>query len=486
MVLPKNKTFFVLFLIFCLLPLFSEILAQTTVRIMSYNLNDYATSSSRDADFISVISPIDPDIFVAIELTSSIGATNFRTNVLNQTGNGTYSLGTFLSNPENSADNNAIYFKSSEFSLINQSMIIPHNSYGNHPTYRFTLQHTSTGEQIVIFGVHLTSTSSGQRTTEVNIIRGITDNFSSSIYFIAAGDFNFGGGTEQAFRNLLNTSNNGYFIDPMGFTGSSNWTQKKYFSHNSSSLSSRYDFILNSQSVVNVGGIKYNNNTFNIGGNDGSSNPSVPSEYQDASDHLPVYADYSFGDPLPVELILFSGVLDEDRIELNWRTETEVNNYGFNIERSLSSQKTNWEVIEFVQGYGNSNSTKDYYYIDSDIQRSGTYYYRLKQIDNDGSFEYSDIINVDVSIPGSYYLSQNYPNPFNPETRIDFTISEKQQVSLRVYNTLGELVSEIVNEQREAGNYSEIFNASDLPSGVYIYSLQTPGFVENMKLTVLK
>ena len=486
MVLSRNKTVFVLFSILVFVFISMESLAQVQVRIMSYNLNDYSSSSSRDDDFIDVISPIDPDIFVGIELTSSSKASNFRTNVLNQTNNGTYSLGSFLYNPEDPLDNNAIYYKSSQFTLISQTMIISHNYYGNHPTYRFTLEHNSTGEQIVIFGVHLTSSYAGQRNTEVNIIRNITDNYSSSVYFIAAGDFNLGGGTEQAFRKLLNTSNDGYFIDPLGFTGSNNWTQKKYFTHNSNSLSSRYDLILNSQSVINSGGVKYINNSFVIGGNDGSSNPYVPSEYRNASDHLPVYADYLFGDPLPVELTQFTGIKNEDEVELTWRTETEVNNYGFNIERSLSSPEITWETIGFVNGNGNSNSPRDYRYNDTNLKQSGNYQYRLKQIDNDGTSEYSNIIEVDISLPGTYYLSQNYPNPFNPETRIDFTIPERQMVSLRIYNTLGELVTELVNEQREAGNYTETFNASNLPSGVYIYRLQTSEFAENKKLTLLK
>jgi len=463
-----------------------DVLAQVTVRIMSYNLNDYASDNSRDSYFISVISTINPDIFVGIELTSSTRASNFRTNVLNQTGHGTYSMGTFLVNPENSSDNNAIYYKSSAFSVISQSMIIPSNSYGNHPTYRFVLQHTSTGEQIVIFGTHLssgsTSSDRNQRTAEVNIIRGITDAYSSGIYFIAAGDFNLGSGTEQAFKKLLNSTNTGYFIDPFGFTGFSDWSQDKYYTHASNSLSNRYDLILNSQSVVDAGGIKYQNNTFTIGGNDGIHNP--PSSYQNASDHLPVYADYTFADALPVELSMFSSVLNGNQVDLRWTTETEVNNYGFNVERSVENNE--WTTIAFVDGNGNSNSPKYYYYPDKDIYRSGNYSYRLKQIDNDGTFKYSGIVNLNVTIPGKYYLSQNYPNPFNPETRIDFTLPEKQFVSLKVYNTLGELVKTLVNEQREPGNYSEVFNAANLPSGVYIYRLETENFSENKKLTLLK
>ena len=146
---------------------------------------------------------------------------------------------------------------------------------------------------------------------------------------------------------------------------------------------------------------------------------------------------------------------------------------------------TGWEKIGFVQGNGNSNSPKDYSYLDNEV-KSGNYTYRLKQIDNDGQFEYSDIITVDLGLPDNYFLSQNYPNPFNPTTRIDFSLPEKQMVSLRVYNLLGELVSELVNEEREAGNYSINFDASNLPSGIYFYSISSGNFNITKKMSLLK
>ncbi|MCH8034827.1 MAG: hypothetical protein IH950_13855 [Bacteroidetes bacterium] len=157
--------------------------------------------------------------------------------------------------------------------------------------------------------------------------------------------------------------------------------------------------------------------------------------------------------PFPVELSLFNAFLIEDKVALNWRTETEINNYGFEIERAIDIND-NWITIAFVDGNGNSNSTKYYDYLDYDINKAGKYYYRLKQIDNDGTFEYSDVITVQVTTPNMFYLGQNYPNPFNPTTRIVFSLPERQMVSLRVYNTLGKLVSELVDEIREPGSYS--------------------------------
>ncbi|MCZ6702595.1 MAG: T9SS type A sorting domain-containing protein, partial [Ignavibacteria bacterium] len=195
--------------------------------------------------------------------------------------------------------------------------------------------------------------------------------------------------------------------------------------------------------------------------------------------------DYAFPDlPLPVELAYFTGILNGNKVELRWRTETEVNNYGFEIERS--TKDTDWIFIGFVEGNGNSNSPKQYSFNDNDIILSGEYYYRLKQIDNDGTYEYSDVVTIEVDAPNNFYLSQNYPNPFNPETRIDFKIPLKQLVTIRVYNTLGEQVAELVNEVKEAGSYAVTFYGTNLSSGVYIYRLQTSSFATNMKMILLK
>jgi len=200
---------------------------------------------------------------------------------------------------------------------------------------------------------------------------------------------------------------------------------------------------------------------------------------------------------LPVELTSFTAKVIGGKVNLNWSTATEVNNFGFEIERSLSSHSSSlnghslpntWEVVGFVSGAGNSNSVKEYSYTDLslNLDLNLNLRYRLKQIDNDGSFAYSKEVEVLNSKPSTYQLSQNFPNPFNPSTVISYQLPVSSQVSLKVYDVLGNEVASLVNLQQEAGSYNVTLDASTLASGTYIYRLIAGDFVSTKKLVVLK
>jgi photosystem II stability/assembly factor-like uncharacterized protein len=188
-------------------------------------------------------------------------------------------------------------------------------------------------------------------------------------------------------------------------------------------------------------------------------------------------------DYVPVELTGFAAIVYGNDVQLNWTTKSELNNSGFEILRSV--ENNNWENIAFVPGFGTASEPKTYYFTDAEL-KSGFYSYRLKQIDFDGSFEYSDIVNVFVSSPIGYSLEQNYPNPFNPNTLIKFSISNEVQVSLSVFNILGEKVKELKNEIMKPGYYEVEFNASSLASGVYSYRIKAGDFVETKKMVLLR
>ena len=192
--------------------------------------------------------------------------------------------------------------------------------------------------------------------------------------------------------------------------------------------------------------------------------------------------------PLPVELSTFTAKQDGEKVMLSWQTKTEVNNYGFEVERSLTSTKggeNSWKKLGFVEGNGNSNSPKDYNYVDKKPMGGSKFSYRLKQIDTDGKFEYSNVVEIEVK-PMKFELYQNYPNPFNPSTTISFAVPKSGNVTLKIYNTLGEEVATLADGYMEAGIHTMNFNADQLSSGLYIYRLNSKEATFTKKMLFLK
>lgn len=187
--------------------------------------------------------------------------------------------------------------------------------------------------------------------------------------------------------------------------------------------------------------------------------------------------------PVPVELISFAANVDGNAVQLNWLTATETNNRGFEIQRK--TVEGDFVTIGFVQGNGTSTQSHSYSYTDNNAQ-SGSFSYRLKQMDFDGRFSYSNVVEVSIN-PSQFSLEQNYPNPFNPSTTINFNLAKETNVSLKVFNLLGEQVTALVNgEVLPAGVYSYKFDASSLASGTYIYRLEAGDFVQTKKMTLTK
>ena len=208
--------------------------------------------------------------------------------------------------------------------------------------------------------------------------------------------------------------------------------------------------------------------------------------------------------PIPVELTSFTAKVVEYDVQLDWITATETNNHGFDIERSeFDVQSLEWTKIGFVAGHGTTSEQQVYSFLEESVP-SGKYQYRLKQIDLDGSFEYSNMVEVEVGLPIEFALEQNYPNPFNPSTILRFSIPQLQnplpggdekggslQVQLIVFDMLGNKIATIVNEEKPAGVYEIEFkvkslNVASLTSGIYFYRLRAGNFVETKKMVYLK
>jgi autotransporter-associated beta strand protein len=188
---------------------------------------------------------------------------------------------------------------------------------------------------------------------------------------------------------------------------------------------------------------------------------------------------------LPVELTSFNAAIRNGLVDLKWETATEVNNYGFEVERKTAS--ADWSKIGFVEGHNSTNSPKYYSYSDKP-EGTGKIAYRLKQIDNDGQFEYSPEVEVLVdNLPNGFVLEQNYPNPFNPETSIRFALKEDTKATLKVYNSLGAEIATLFDGTAEAGRYYDVkFGGSELASGFYIYKLVAGEYVSVKKMLLMK
>ncbi len=197
---------------------------------------------------------------------------------------------------------------------------------------------------------------------------------------------------------------------------------------------------------------------------------------------------FTYTTPLPVELTSFSANLVNSKMVVTWQTATEINNAGFSIERSTDNKK--FLEVAFIKGKGTSTEKVFYSYTDKSAL-SGKYYYRLKQVDFNGSYNYSKSIEADLGLPTTYALDQNYPNPFNPSTTIRFALPMDAKVNIKLYNTLGQEVANIFNSELNAGVHETMFNASNLSSGVYFYRLEARGvdgsnFVSTKRMLLLK
>jgi hypothetical protein len=199
------------------------------------------------------------------------------------------------------------------------------------------------------------------------------------------------------------------------------------------------------------------------------------------------FSTFTVGDgntsPLPVELTSFNAVFVNNVVKITWTTETEMQNHGFDIERMYNDGI--WEKIGFVEGNGNSNSPKDYVFVDENINK-GYFSYRLKQIDIDGSYKYYEAIKVMVDNISQTYSLKNYPNPFNPATTIIFELPKASNVTISVFNILGQRITEFVYDNLDAGVHKQVFDAGNLSSGTYIYLLETNEVKISKTFTLIK
>lgn len=197
---------------------------------------------------------------------------------------------------------------------------------------------------------------------------------------------------------------------------------------------------------------------------------------------------FDFSNPensvVPVELVSFNAEQAGTDVVLEWKTASETNNQGWDVESKSSNGS--WEKIGFVTGTGSSTALNRYTYTDNRTKSPGVYYYRLRQMDFDGSFSYSQNVSVTIYTAGTFVLGDNYPNPFNPSTTISFELPERQNVHLAVYDVLGNQIKILVNDKLEAGSHKITADMASLPSGVYIYRLISGAYTASRRMVLLK
>jgi endonuclease/exonuclease/phosphatase family metal-dependent hydrolase len=494
--------------------------SQDRVRLMTYNLLNYTISdTSRDASFRIVINEARPDILVVQEMTSAGAVTQFYQKVLQSVAPGSYAAGTFIDGTDT---DNAIYFRSSLFSFVSNTPI----RTALRDINEFTLVHNATAETLRVYSVHLKASSGSaneqKRAAEVDSLRKRTNTLPAGTNFIVVGDFNIYSSTEAAYQKLLadTPGDDGHFIDPISVSGT--WNNVQYAIYHTQSprlrsfgggaaggLDDRFDMILYSRAISEGGHVRYVPGSYTVVGNDGNHyndsinkmpnsavSQTVAQAMHDASDHLPVYAEFEFaGSGMPVQLLSFEARVLGMSVELRWTTATEVHNYGFDVERRTVAQShvnpkeydAEWKKVGYVQGAGTSYSPRDYRYVDASIL-PGRYAYRLKQIDRDGSFVYYSTTEIEVGAGVKVFaLRPNYPNPFNPATTMEFTVPSDGRAVLKVYNTLGQEVALLFNEEAFAQRLYQVrFDASALPGGTYYAVLRHGSAQQTRKLLLVR
>ncbi len=363
-------------------------------------------------------------------------------------------------------------------------------------------------------------------TSLVNIY-GISDNATTNLYFNTVYIGGTAGSGTKKSAGLYNTVNsttrnyrNNIFMNARSTTGGSNLHYGMYITTAAGALTCDYNDYFVSGTGGTLGYYGANITTLPIvtgaTGNDAASHaitPSFlhaggttagsykPSAARAAASGTGIIIDYSGvtrwppptigaidnANPLPVELTSFTASTEKNGVTLKWKTATEINNYGFEIQRSaVSSQQSvnTWSKIGFVEGSGTTNAPKSYSFTDKSA--AGKTSYRLKQIDRDGKFEYSKMVEVTVSAPKEFSLEQNYPNPFNPTTAIGYQLSANSFTTLKIYDAIGREVATLVNEVKEAGSYSAQFDGAKLSSGIYFANLTSSGKTQMRKLMLMK
>lgn len=478
---------------------------QQTLKLMSYNALNYGSDRSRDGHFLTVLREANPDVLVVQEMLTQTGVDIYLANILNAAGNGTYAAGTFI-NGTNDTEN-AVFYKADRITFLGNTRI----TTALRDINEFKFYHAASAETLRVFSLHLKASTGSdnvaKRTAEATILRTYTNGLPVGSNFVVTGDFNIYGSSEGAYQVLTQdqAADDGHVVDTQPLSGS--WNSSAYAAYHTQStrtaqysdggstggLDDRFDMMLFSRAMMEPGGATFASGSLTVIGNDGAHfdmaigtlpNAAVSADLayalERASDHLPITAVVTFEDAqLPVQLASFSAlpVAGGSGVALRWSTLSETNNFGFTVEIRRDGEALFEKIPNgFVSGQGTTVEPHEYAFVDAG-RPAGRWWYRLEQMDLDGSVRYSNEVGVDVltdvatTSPGAFALEQNYPNPFNAGTMIRFTLPAATNVSLTVYDLLGHEVSVLREGMMGAGTHQVFWDGARLASGMYVYRL---------------
>lgn len=473
-----------------------------TLRIATYNILNYpgGTSAARNAEFRKVIHTLAPDVLVVQELISAAGQAEFLTSVLNASTPNLYAAPPFHDGPDT---DNGLFYKPTKCEFLGATYL----ATPLRDIAEYVLRPVNSTTQLRIYSVHLKAntgaTNEQARLQEAMILRSRLDSLPSGTPFLILGDFNIYSSSEPAFQLLTSTGTNaaGQAFDPPNLSGS--WGSNPAFApyHTQSprvrsfgggstgGMDDRFDMILTSSTMagrlVPSSYIAYGNdgNHFNDSINrwpNAAVPDSVANALHAASDHIPVAAKFVFErNVVPIQLAYFNGSLNAsaDSIVLRWGTVSETNNFGFYVQKRSTTIEPWWTIEHsFIPGHGTTLEPQHYRFAEPKVFPATTVFYRLQQLDLDGTAHFTEgiavsaVSSVTMTQPTTVFLSQNYPNPFNAQTVIEFRVASSDVVSLTVYDLLGREVRRLFEGEVAGGTtYSVRFDASDVAGSVYFY-----------------
>ncbi|MER3524458.1 MAG: hypothetical protein C4326_10440 [Ignavibacteria bacterium] len=492
----------ILAVVLLLVPAIGSAQSFDTLRIATYNILNYpgSTSAVRNPEFRKVIHTLSPDVLVVQELVSAAGQNEFLSSVLNAYTPNLYAAAPFNDGPDT---DNGLFYKPARCEFLGATYL----STPLRDIAEYVVRPVNSTTSLRIYSVHLkasTGTTNEQaRLQEVTILRNRLDSLPSGTPFLILGDFNIYSSAEPAFQLLTSTGTNaaGQAFDPLNLSGS--WGSNPAFApyHTQSprvrsfgggstgGMDDRFDMILTSSTmagrIVPSSYIAYGNdgNHYNDSINrlpNAAVPDSVANALHAASDHIPVAAKFVFErNVVPIQLAYFNGSLNAraDSIVLRWGTVSETNNFGFYVQKRTSTIEQWWTIEHsFVPGHGTTLEPQHYRFAEPNIPPAATLFYRLQQLDLDGTAHFTEgiavntVSSVSITQPTTAFLSQNYPNPSNAQTVIEFRVASSDAVSLTVFDMLGREVRRLFDGDAAAGTtYRVKFDASDLAGGVYFY-----------------